>query len=376
MQGNAVQAQVPTVAMKNGNLSASPTAIYDPMTGATSGTGRLPFAGNIIPANRIDPGIAALIATNVWPNPSQAGTGAFGLGQNFLSNGNQGNSGARRDQLDAKVNWNPSAKLSGFVRFGYNNGDWYNPQIFGLLGGPSVSPANISVGVGGANVYNATASATYVFNAHLIVDAYFGYSRIDMYSNQPNQDKNLGSTLLQIPGLSTAGLSPERQLQQGGLPLLSIDGFTILGPANTFQPQDYADPEKNIVANVNWIKGSHNIRAGFEADLQNSSETQYQTSSNGFITSSGGFHFAQGTTQLNADRQVTISMPSPRFCWAFRRIRARSIRLRTAYTTRNQLTPPMCGTAGKSTPKLTVSYGARASITSSSRDAKAPAWNL
>ena len=122
VQGNAVQAQVPTVAMKGGNLSASPTAIYDPLTGAVNGTGRMPFAGKIIPVSRIDPGVAALISTGVWPNPNQAGTGAFGLGQDFLSNGNQGNSGASRDQWDSKLNWNPSAKLSGFLRFGMNNG--------------------------------------------------------------------------------------------------------------------------------------------------------------------------------------------------------------------------------------------------------------
>jgi carboxypeptidase family protein/TonB-dependent receptor-like protein len=359
VQGNAVQAQVPTVAMKNGNLSASPTAIYDPMTGAISGTGRSPFGGNIIPASRIDPGIAALIATNVWPNPSQAGTGAFGLGQNFLSNGNQGNSGARRDQLDAKVNWNPSAKLSGFLRMGFNNGDWYNPQIFGLLGGPSVSPANISVGVGGANVYNATASATYVFNAHLIVDAYFGYSRIDMYSNQPNQDKNLGSTLLQIPGLSTAGISPERQRQQGGLPLLSIDGFTILGPANTFQPQDYADPEKNIVANVNWIKSTHNIRAGFEADLQNSSETQYQTSSNSFITSSGGFHFAQGTTQLNGGPAGNDFNAFASFLLGLPQDSGKIYQVPDRYDTRNQTYGAYVRDRWEVTPKFTLSYGLR-----------------
>lgn len=224
VQGNAVQAQVPTLAMKAGNLSASPTPIYDPLTGTTAGAGRNPFVGNVIPAARIDPGVQALVATGAWPDPSRVGTGAFGLAQNFLASGNQGNSGARRGQWDTKLNWNPSTKLSTFVRFGINTGDWYNPQIFGLLGGPSVSPANISVGVGGANVYNATVSATYVFGVHLLADAYFGYSRIDMYSNQPYQRQNLGSTLLQIPGLSTAGLSPSKQLEQGGLPLLAIDG--------------------------------------------------------------------------------------------------------------------------------------------------------
>jgi hypothetical protein len=298
VQGNTVQAQVPTSAMKAGNLSASTTPIYDPLTGNPNGSGRTPFAGNIIPAGRIDPGVQALLATGVWPNPNQPGTGVFGLGQNFLCSGCQGNSGARRDQLDAKVNWNPNSKLSTFVRFGVNNGDWYDPQIFGLLGGPVVSPTNISAGVGGATVYNNTVSASYIFSPHLLVDAYFGYSRIDMYSRQPFAEQNLGSTLLGIPGLSTAGLPPAKQQQYGGMPLLAIDGFTSLGPANTFQPQIYDDPEKNFTVNINWNRGSHDIRAGFDADLQDSAETQYQTSSNGFITNAGGFHFAQGTTLL------------------------------------------------------------------------------
>ncbi|MFL6417603.1 MAG: hypothetical protein ACJ74Y_18265 [Bryobacteraceae bacterium] len=48
------------------------------------------------------------------------------LGQDYLSSGNQGNSGSRRDQIDTKVNWNASSKLSMFVRFGLNTGDWYN----------------------------------------------------------------------------------------------------------------------------------------------------------------------------------------------------------------------------------------------------------
>ena len=307
----------------------------------------------------MDPGVAAMIATGAWPNPNQKGTGAFGLGQDFLSNGNQGNSGSRRDQVDAKVNWNPTSKLSGFVRYGENDGDWYNPQIFGLLGGPSVSPQNISVGVGGATVYNATASATYVFNAHLIADAYFGYSRVNMYSAQPNQNQNLGYTLLQIPGLSTAGLSKTRQLQQGGLPLLAVDGFASLGPANTFQPQNYQDPEKNIVANVNWIKGTHNIRTGFEADLQNSAETQYQTSSNSYVTSSGGFHFAQGTTQLsggpagndfNAFASLLLGLPQDS---------GKIYQVPDVYYTRNQTYGAYIRDRWEVTPKLTVSYGVR-----------------
>jgi hypothetical protein len=298
VQGSAVAAQVPTPAMKTGDLSASPTPIYDPMTGNANGTGRTPFAGNIIPASHIDSGIQALIATGAWPNPNQKGSGAFGLGQDFLCSGCQGNSGARRDQVDAKFNWNPSRKVSMFARIGFNDSSWYDPQILGLLGGPAVSPSNGAVGVGGAHLFNGTVSATYVFSPRLFVDAYFGYDRNDMYSNQPNQDKNLAWTMLGIPGLNTSGLPPSRQAQQNGMPLMAIDAFTTLGPANQYQPQRYRDPERNYDASINWQKGSHNLRGGFEADLQDANELQYEVPGNSYMTNAGGFHFAQGTTQL------------------------------------------------------------------------------
>ena len=359
VQGNAVQAEVPTTLMKTGNLSGSPTAIYDPMTGKADGTGRTPFPNNIIPSARIDQGVAALINLGAWPNPNQRGTGALGLGQNFLSSGNQGNSGARRDQVDAKVNWNVNSKLSLFARFGLNNGDWYDPQIFGILGGPAVSPSNISVGTGGANVYNDTVSGTYVFGPHLLVDAYFGYSRIDMYSHQPFRTQNLGATLLQIPGLSTAGLSQQKQLEQGGLPELAIDGFATLGPANTFQPQQYADPERNIVTNINWLKSAHDIRGGFEADLQDSAETQYQTSTNSFITNSGGFHFAQGTTQLKGGPAGNDYNAFASFLLGLPQDAGKIYQFPDVYYTKNRSYAVYVRDRWQVTPKLTVTYGIR-----------------
>jgi hypothetical protein len=200
--------------------------------------------------------------------------------------------------VDAKVNWNPSRKLSMFARIGVNDSSWYDPQILGLLGGPAVSPSNGAVGVGGAHLFNGTVSATYVFSPRLFVDAYFGYDRNDMYSNQPNQDRNLAWTMLAIPGLNTSGLSPSRQAQQNGMPLMAIDGFTTLGPANQYQPQRYRDPERNYDASINWQKGTHNLRGGFEADLQDANELQYEVPGNSYMTNAGGFHFAQGTTQL------------------------------------------------------------------------------
>ena len=244
----------------------------------------------------IDKGVQALLDTGAWPNPNQPGTGAFGLGRNYLGSGN---GGQNRDQWDAKLNWNPTSKLSMFVRFGMNQSSWTTGQLFGLLGGPTLSSANTAAGIGGAHVYSGTISGTYVFTAHVVGDAHFGYTRINSFSQQPNQDQNLGATLLQVPGLSTALETPYQQKNEGGMPTLNIDNFGVLGSPNNFQPQSYNDPNRNFDGNVSWIKGTHEIRGGFEADYIATNEMQYQQTGAPFDSGAGGFHFATGTTALN-----------------------------------------------------------------------------
>jgi hypothetical protein len=299
-QNTGLFTEVPTAAMKSGNLAASPTAIYDPTTGATSGTGRTAFPGNIIPASRIDPGIQAVLNLNEWPNPNTIGTGAYGLSRNYFS---QGTSGQNRNQYDNKLTWNATDKLSMFVRFGLNDNTWTNPQQYGQLGGPGYSPSNSSVGVGGGKIYSGTISASYIFNPNLIVDAYYGYSRNDAFTSPPNLDKNLSWTLLQIPGTQSS------QLQGGGLPALMIDGFggsgsgqlpeSTIGPYNNFQPQNIQNHETEYSGNVTWIRGSHNIRAGGSINLQRDEEFQIQATFCGYCVGAGGFQFSQGTTQLS-----------------------------------------------------------------------------
>src|SRR5712692_2306039 len=68
-------AQVPTAAMRTGDLSGSKALIYDPKTGNPNGSGRMPFAGNIITPDRIVSGVKALLARPEWSLPNQAGTG-------------------------------------------------------------------------------------------------------------------------------------------------------------------------------------------------------------------------------------------------------------------------------------------------------------
>jgi hypothetical protein len=293
--GNTLFAEVPTAAMVSGDLSASPTPIYDPRTGKTDGTGRTPFPKNRIP---IDPGIQALLNMFPFPAPNQPGTGSLGLSRNYESTGT---SDEKLNQYDTKLSWNANSKLSVFARFGLDRFSWNNPQQFGMLGGPGVSPSNTAVGTGRGDIYSGTASATYVFTSHLIADAYYGYTRNDATADQQLLGQNLGSTLLQIPGLQTS--NP----REGGLPALEIDGFggkgtqipeATIGPANNFQPQGYGNVEKEWVGNVTWVKVRHNLRAGVDFDQQQDNESFLQATFCTFCTGSGGFQFSQGTTQL------------------------------------------------------------------------------
>src|SRR5206468_10830558 len=73
---------VPTAAEKNGDFSAllalgSQYQIYDPASTQAAANGRdtrTPFAGNIIPADRIDPVAKAI--QSYYPAPNTAGTAA------------------------------------------------------------------------------------------------------------------------------------------------------------------------------------------------------------------------------------------------------------------------------------------------------------
>jgi hypothetical protein len=71
-QGRTVIATVPTPEMRRGDLSALGTAIFDPLTGQ-------PFAGSVIPANRINP-ITRQVA-DIFPLPNRSG-----LVDNYIEN--------------------------------------------------------------------------------------------------------------------------------------------------------------------------------------------------------------------------------------------------------------------------------------------------
>jgi hypothetical protein len=64
-QGRTNIMTVPTLLMRQGNFSEVRDVVYDPVT-------HVPFPGNIIPANRINP-ISSVIANSIYPEPNLPG---------------------------------------------------------------------------------------------------------------------------------------------------------------------------------------------------------------------------------------------------------------------------------------------------------------
>ncbi|MBS1826820.1 MAG: TonB-dependent receptor [Acidobacteria bacterium] len=287
---------VPTAAMRTGNLSGSPTAIYDPSTGAAFSAAnannyardRTPFPGNIIPASRFSGPTRKILGLPDWPLPNVPGQGALGISLNYLAAINYAYD---RDQIDSKVNFNLSPRWTAFARLSWLKYITDNPAPFGRLAGPAVHPTDTRPGTGNGGVYSGTVSTTYTVSSNLIFDAYYGVMLLNTNALFPDMDKNIARDLLGIPG--TNGDTEFA----GGLGRMPMDGFSLLGNNNN-SPFIGSDYQYQYVANGNWVRGSHDIRFGGDQYLL--ALNQGVANANGAVGGpAGGFTFRNATTTLN-----------------------------------------------------------------------------
>ncbi len=278
---------VPTEAMRRGDLSASVTPIYDPATGSVTGVGRTPFAGNIIPTNRIDLTALKLISLMPVPNLKNA-DGSVPLTNNYFV---QAPFDFNRWTLDTKVNWNATPKLNIFGRFSLLDFWTFNETVYGdVLQGMPVGGGNPGEGTG--STANFSTGATYVFSPSLVADAHFGYVRQSVTVAHSDMGQNKGFDLFGIPGLNGT-----RDFE-GGMPVFDFDTYQDVGITETYMPYIRNDDQYQTVANVNWLKGKHNVRAGTDIYFQGLNHTQPELSGGDNFGARGGFQFRGGPTQL------------------------------------------------------------------------------
>jgi len=335
---------VPTAAIKAGDMSGSASPMYDPAFGSLQGAGRTPFPSNLIPASRISP-IARQVA-DLTPLPNLPG-----LQNNYYATGPFL---FDRRIGDAKIDWNTSSKLSTFLRFGTLDWNDYDQQVFGDAAGgpPKLSGGN--PGTGWGRTYSLTAAATYLFSPTLIADAYFGWTGPDSSSEQARINEKIGLDQLHVPG--TNGPTP----LEGGWPTFAVTNYTTVGTNENYMPYYRHDPQYQYAANVNWTKGSHNIRFGADLYRQDMNQRQEQFVAGTSYGGQGGFTFAGGPTtllngptanQFNTYASFLLGLPTT--------LGRNQLSDEAGYTVRANLFSTYIRDQWAVNPKLTISYGTR-----------------
>lgn len=257
--GGSVLTRVPTNAERTGDLSGLGVPIYDPLTGNSDGTGRLPFSGGLIPANRILQQSSNLVGLLPTPNLSPANPSD----PNFTVNRVQG---FDANKFNVRGDYYLRDDLRIFGRYSYADFLLNSPPAFDLYGGPIPSGFGFT---GTSDTLNQNLSTGFNYNlgTTLLTDFRFGFNRYRVLVRSGDGTQPLADQV-GIPGLNIPG-RPDTL----GLPRLNINGnggFTM-----GFQCNCPLDQIENVYQFVNtWTKfrGNHTFRWG--ADIRHAQNTR------------------------------------------------------------------------------------------------------
>ena len=272
---------LPTADQRLGNFSAYPNAnIYDPATGNPDGSGRTRFLNNIIPTERLN-----TISTkfqSLIPATNQPG-----VINNFF---NSSTDETNNYQIDSKVNYARSPTHMMFLKWGFGS---FNIRGIGGLGAAQgqclCTGGATGDGAGITKINTSTFGQTKTFTPNFVYDMAIGWSREGQTVAQTLRGVNYARDVLGIPGTNGDAIN-----QSGHIRIDINGGYSGLGNFDNWMPAERHEQVYNMVHNFSWIKGSHNIRFGFEGihnrliHFQPGPATQ------------GNAFFQDGETRLNA----------------------------------------------------------------------------
>lgn len=276
-RGNAIM--VPTT--EGGSTQLRQGMIFDPFTGNLDGTGRSVFSSNgrinVIPASRLNAATAKLMALVPHPNLS-------GEVNNFYNSGTQR---FNRNNVDAKVNWNRNVKNQIWGKYSIMEALVHGDFGLGAAGGGCLCDGG--VGDGHTRVQIAGIGQTYTVSPNFLVDGTLGWTRFGQNVQSPDLGTNFGSDTLGIPG--TNGADP----RESGMPAFSYGDYSTLGNTEGWNPLWRNDQSYTFNTNASWMKGTHEIRFGFDFMHHLMNHWQPELGSG----PRGSFSFGNGVTSLN-----------------------------------------------------------------------------
>lgn len=217
----------------------------DPVTGITAPAGgfvREPFAGNLIPSQRLDANAVKLL--NAYPAPNLPG-----LFNNYASDPILQD---RYDQGDIRVDQVINQNNQLFARFSYAEQPTDVPVPF-----PTIANGGaFNTGDQLNTTTNDVLSWTRVFSPTLVNEARGGYTRVETSRLQPYAADTSISGNFGIQGVPT-------DTNMGGLPTYNIAGLTQLG-ASPWLPTNETNYTFQLNDNLSKIAGNHSFKAGFE----------------------------------------------------------------------------------------------------------------
>jgi hypothetical protein len=238
-----------------------------------SGT-KTPIPNNTVPASLDDPLGVKLLA--LYPAANIPGT-VSSSGQNINNYAVQAPGTERDHKGDVKGDYNITDKDVLSLRFSYSRQDIFNDGIFpGLADGVGNQGGQFNTN----SSYGA--SWTHILTPAIVNAFRFGYTSTNANFSQASANGEGAIAFgFQIPA---AAILPGN----GGLPLINPSGYNQLGTRN-FRPQYQKPTLYQVFDNVSIVKGTHNIRTGFETRQKsnpnlNSSRTVPEYDFNGNFT--------------------------------------------------------------------------------------------
>jgi hypothetical protein len=246
---------VPTAAMLQGNFSGLGVNIYDPLT-AFAGTGpvamggngcntgtfcRNQFAGNIIPANRLNP-VALKIAT-YFGNPKQPGV----LGNIFDSTLTE------VTQPYNNFTFRVDQTIGDNDRF-FLRGSWYNRfSIYNDYTASAYSGVNFIFAA-----RQAVIDEVHTFDSNTVLNVRYAYNRFIRAQDQEADARGFDLTTLGFPSAFNA-LTPEDIRR---FPRIDFPANTVLG--NGMSNENRPVGSHSVAAVLNRVWGRHSFKFGGE----------------------------------------------------------------------------------------------------------------